>query len=102
MSALKDDCKPLADAVEKLIADGATPEAAKELLSHIGDYLPTDPAAAAVLAEDTARHFAAAFEEQKKSHAEARRGGEAETAANKGGELTQEEAKRLYEEMMAE
>ena len=102
LRALKEDCKPLADAVEKLIADGATPEAAKELLSHIGDYLPADPAAAAVLAEDTARHFAAAFEAQKKSHAEARRGGEAETAKNKGGELTQEEAERLYEEMMAE
>ena len=102
LSALKEDCKPLADAVEKLIADGATPEAAKELLSHIGDYLPTDPAAAAVLAEDTARHFATVFEAQKKSHAEARRGGEAEAAKNKGGELTQEEAKQLYEEMMAE
>ena len=71
LSALKEDCKPLADAVEKLIADGATPEAAKELLSHIGDYLPKEPAAAAVLAEDTARHFAAAFEAQKKSRAEA-------------------------------
>ena len=102
LSALKEDCKPLADAVEKLIADGATPEAAKELLSHIGDYLPKEPAAAAVLAEDTARHFATVFEAQKKSHAEARRGGEAEAAKNKGGELTQEEAKQLYEEMMAE
>ncbi len=70
LSALQQDCKPLADAVEKLIADGATPEAAKELLSHIGDYLPADPAAAAVLAEDTARHFATVFEAQKKSHAE--------------------------------
>ena len=80
LRALQQDCKPLADAVEKLIADGATPEAAKELLSHIGDYLPKDPAAAAVLAEDTARHFATVFEAQKKSHAEARRGGEAEAA----------------------
>ena len=67
LSALKDDCKPLADAVEKLIADGVTPEAAKELLSHIDDYLPTDPAAAAVLAEDTARVFAEAFTKARSS-----------------------------------
>ena len=86
MSALKDDCKPLADAVEKLIADGATPEAAKELLSHIGDYLPTDPAAAAVLAEDTARHFATVFEAQKKSHAEAAAAKTVVAAAAKDGE----------------
>ena len=67
LRALKDDCKPLADAVEKLIADGASPEAAKELLSHIDDYLPADPAAAAVLAEDTARVFAEAFTKARSS-----------------------------------
>jgi hypothetical protein len=35
------------------------------------------------------------------SHAEARRGGEAETAEG-ARDITQEEAERLYEEIMAE
>lgn len=71
LSALKEDCKPLADAVEKLIADGITPEKAEELQAHIGDYLPKDPLTASLLAEDTARHFAEAFNSARKEHAKA-------------------------------
>lgn len=72
LRALKDDCKPLADAIEKLIADGITSEKAKELLAHIGDYLPKDPLTASLLAEDTARHFAEAFTKARKEHAKAK------------------------------
>ena len=71
LSALQQDCKPLADAIKELIADGATPEAAKELLSHIGDYLPKDPLTASLLAEDTVRHFAETFNSARKEHAKA-------------------------------
>ncbi len=72
LSALKDDCKPLADAIKELIADGITPEKAEELLAHIGDYLPEDPLTASLLAEDTARHFAEAFNSARKEHGKAK------------------------------
>ena len=106
LSALKDDCKPLASEVEELLreletvgADHRAARKARALLDKIPDLVPSDPALAPLLAEEMAKVFGGAWEE---SHAEARRGGEAEAAKNKGGELTQEEAKQLYEEMMAE
>ena len=72
LRALKEDCKPLADAIKELIADGITPEKAEELQSRIGDYLPKDPLTASLLAEDTARHFAEAFNSARKEHAKAK------------------------------
>ena len=72
LSALQQDCKPLADAIKELIADGITPERAEELQARIGDYLPKDPLTASLLAEDTARHFAEAFNSARKEHAKAK------------------------------
>lgn len=72
LSALQQDCKPLADAIKELIADGITPEKAEELQSRIGDYLPKDPLTASLLAEDTARHFAEAFNSAREEHAKAK------------------------------
>ena len=71
LSALQQDCKPLADAIKELIADGITPEKAEELQARIGDYLPKDPLTASLLAEDTARHFAEAFNSARKEQAQA-------------------------------
>lgn len=72
LSALQQDCKPLADAIKELIADGITPEKAEELQARIGDYLPKDPLTASLLAEDTARHFAEAFNSAREEHAKAK------------------------------
>ena len=86
MSALKEDCKPLASEVEDLLkeletvgADHRAARKARALLDKIPDLVPSDPALAPLLAEEMAKAFGGAWEE---SHAEARRGGEAEAAAN--------------------
>ena len=79
LSALKEDCKPLASEVEDLLRD-PTPEKARALLDKIPDLVPSDPALAPLLAEEMAKAFGGAWE---KSRAEARRGGEAEAAAAK-------------------
>lgn len=94
LSALKEDCKPLAGEVEELLKD-PTPEKARALLDKIPDLVPEDPALAPLLAEEMAQAYGEAWE---KARAEAQsRGGEEEQA---DGELTQEEAEKLYEEIM--
>ena len=87
LSALKEDCKPLAAEVEDLLKAlesggprSVAAEKAKALLAKLPGMVPSDPALAPLLAEEMAKAFGEAWEE---SHAEARRGGETETAAAK-------------------
>lgn len=87
LSALKEDCKPLAAEVEELLKAlesggprSVAAEKAKALLAKLPEMVPSDPALAPLLAEEMAKAFGGAWEE---SHAEARRGGEAEAAAAK-------------------
>ena len=80
LARFAEDCGPLAAEVEGLLKD-PTPEKARALLDKIPDLVPEDPALAAVIAEEMAKAYGGAWE---KSHAEARRGGEAEAAKNIG------------------
>ncbi|MBR4653402.1 MAG: DUF935 family protein [Kiritimatiellae bacterium] len=68
LSALKDDCKPLAAAVEDLLKalESGGPrsvavEKAKALLAKLPDLVPEDPALAPLLAEEMAKAFGEAF-----------------------------------------
>lgn len=60
LSALKEDCKPLAGEVEELLKD-PTPEKARALLDKIPDLVPEDPALAPLLAEEMAKAYGEAF-----------------------------------------
>ena len=60
LTALKDDCKPLAKEVEKLL-ENPTPEKARELLEKIPDLVPEDPALAPLLAEEMVKAYGDAF-----------------------------------------
>ena len=95
LSALKEDCKPLAGDVEDLLKD-PTPEKAKALLDKLPEHVPSDPTLAPLLAEEMAKAFGDAFTETQASKQPANK---EETAS---GELTQEDAERLYEEIMSE
>ena len=84
LRALKEDCKPLASEVEELLNElesggprSVAAEKAKALLEKLPEMVPSDPALAPLLAEEMAKAYGEAWEE---SHAEARRGGEAEAA----------------------
>jgi len=82
LSALKDDCKPLAAEVEELLreletvgADHRAARKARALLDKIPDLVPSDPTLAPLLAEEMAKAFGGAWE---KSRAEAAKRLEAE------------------------
>ena len=91
LSALKEDCKPLADDVEDLLKD-LTPEKAKALLDKLPEHVPSDPTLAPLLAEEMAKAFGSSFTAaQDKTHAE----------AQSRGDVTQEMAEQIYEEMMS-
>ena len=86
----------IADEVEELLKD-PTPEKARALLDKIPDLVPEDPALAPLLEEEMAKAYGEAWE---KARADAQ-GHEGNDELD-NGELTQEEAERLYEEIMAE
>ena len=91
LRALKEDCKPLAGDVEDLLKD-PTPEKAKALLDKLPEFVPSDPTLAPLLAEEMAKAFGSAFTAaQDKTHAE----------AQSRGDVTQEMAEQIYEEMMS-
>ncbi len=69
LSALKNDCKPLADEVEELLKD-PTPEKARALLDKIPDLVPEDPALAPLLAEEMAKAYGEAWEESRAADGE--------------------------------
>ena len=89
MRAFAEDTTPAAKAVEELLKDFSK-EACEKFLADLPKLMPDDPVTATVLADATAEAMA-----EEVSHAEARRGGGAE-------EITQEQAEKIYEEMMAE
>ena len=66
LSALKEDCKPLAGEVEELLND-LTPEKAKEFLAKIPDLVPDDPVLAPLIAEEMAKAYGEAFTASQKS-----------------------------------
>ena len=82
LEAFAKDTSKAAEAVKTLL-DDPTPENAKKLLADLPNLLPDDPALAAVIAEA----MAGAFGEVKPK--------------GEGEGLTQEEAERIYEEMMS-
>ena len=84
MSAFAGDTSEAAKRVRELL-DEPTPDAARRLLDDLPSLVPGDPAIAAVIAEEMATSFSEAFRAEQ---------------AGTGG-LTQEEAERIYEEMMA-
>lgn len=84
LSVLAEDTSEAAKRVRGLLED-PTPEAARRLLDDLPSLVPDDPALAAVIAEEMAKSFSEAFKAEQ---------------AGDGG-LTQEEAERIYEEMMA-
>ena len=89
LEAFSRDLGPASEAVKSLLADleaGKDVKAsAKALVDNLPDLLPEDPAMAAVIAEAMAREFGA--------------GGLERTPREVQG-LTQEDAERIYEEMM--
>lgn len=88
LAAFAADMGPLGEAVSAFL-DAPSKEAAEALAARLPDLVPDDPAAAAVIADAMAEAM----------------GGAAEGAAAKRpparAALTQEEAERIYEEMMA-
>lgn len=60
LSALKNDCKPLATLVDGLIAN-PTPERAKMLLEKLPEMVPEDPTLAPILAEEMAKVYGEAW-----------------------------------------
>ncbi len=84
LSVFAEDTSEAAKRVRGLLED-PTPEAARRLLDDLPSLVPDDPALAAVIAEEMAKSFSEAFKAEQ---------------AGDGG-LTQEEAERIYEEMMA-
>ncbi len=88
LRAFAEDASEAARRVRELLADPA-PEAARRLLDDLPSLVPDDPALTALLAEEMAGAFAGAYR------------GPAPSAPADGG-LTQEDAERIYEEMMAE
>lgn len=84
LSVFAEDTSEAAKRVRGLL-DDPTPEAARRLLDDLPSLVPDDPALAAVIAEEMAKSFSEAFRAEQ---------------AGDGG-LTQEEAERIYEEMMA-
>ena len=88
LRAFAEDTSEAARRVRELLED-PTPEAARALMADLPGLMPEDPAGAAVLAEAMAGAFAGAHR------------GPAPSAPADGG-LTQEDAERIYEEMMAE
>lgn len=87
LRAFAEDTSEAAKRVRELLED-PTPEAARALMADLPSLVPGDPALAALLAEEMAKSFAGAFR------------GPAPSAPADGG-LTQEDAERIYEEMMA-
>ena len=102
LSALKDDCKPLAAEVEELLKElesggprSVAAEKARALLDKIPDLVPEDPALAPLLEEEMAKAYGEAWVGRAVP-------GEPQGEELANGELTQEEAEKLYEEIMAE
>ena len=71
LSALKEDCKPLAEFVDSLLAN-PTPDRAKLLLDKIPDLVPEDPTLAPLLAEEMAKAYGEAFTSARKEPAKAK------------------------------
>ena len=88
LKAFAEDTTPAAKAVQELLKDFSK-EACEKYLAELPELVPDDPVTATVLADAMAEAMA-----EEVSHAEARRGGGAE-------EITQEQAEKIYEEMMA-
>lgn len=88
LAAFAKDTTPAAKAVQELLKDFSK-EACEKFLADLPKLMPDDPVTATVLADAMAEAMA-----EEVSHAEARRGGGAE-------EITQEQAEKIYEEMMA-
>ena len=81
----------------RAVVDNPSEGAFAQLLANLPSLLPTDPTLAAVIADEMARVYGEEFH-----HAEAQRRGElANSTDAQGGEITQEQAEELYEEMMA-
>ena len=83
----------MAREISKLM-ENPTPEAAKELLGKLPSLLPEDPALATVIADAMAEAYGEAAEQPTNAS-------NAETQRRGGDEITQEEAEKLYEEIMA-
>ncbi len=88
LAAFAKDTTPAAKAVQELLKD-VSKEACEKFLADLPKLVPDDPVTATVIADAMAEAMA-----EEVSHAEARRGGGAE-------EITQEQAEKIYEEMMA-
>nr|AIF26381.1 hypothetical protein [uncultured bacterium fosmid pJB16B1] len=91
LSAFAADNGPLAEAIKALLNDPSK-EAAEKLLADLPTLLPDDPALAAVIAEEMAKAFG-----QVKIEGE----GRARTPAAPQEGMTQEDAEKLYEEIMS-
>ena len=94
LAAFAKDTGAAAEAVAELL-ENPTPERAAALLKKLPNLLPEDPALAAVIAEEMAKSYGEAWE---KARADAQ-GHEGNDELD-NGELTQEEAEKLYEEIM--
>ena len=94
LAAFAKDTGAAAEAVAKLLKN-PTPERAAALLKDLPNLLPDDPALASVIAEEMVKAYGEAFGRARTPAAP-----QGEELAN--GELTQEEAEKLYEEIMAE
>lgn len=81
LEAFAKDSGAAAEAVAKLL-ENPSPDAAAVLLEKLPSLLPEDPALAAVIAEAMAKAFGT-------------------IDATRKGEITQEDAERIYEEMMS-
>ena len=101
LEAFAKDQGAAAEAVAKLLQNPTPDRAAAllkdlpTLLKDLPSLLPEDPALAAVIAEEMAKAYGEAFGRARTPAAP-----QGEELAN--GELTQEEAEKLYEEIMAE
>ena len=94
LEAFAKDQGAAAEAVAKLL-ENPTPERAAALLKDLPNLLPDDPALASVIAEEIAKAYGEAWVGRAVP-------GEPQGEELANGELTQEEAEKLYEEIMAE
>ena len=88
LKAFASDTTPAAKAVQELLKDFSK-ESCEKFLADLPKLMPDDPVTATVLADAMAEAMAEAVE------------GEGKGEGEDGGEITQEQAEKLYEEMMA-
>lgn len=91
---------PAAKAVQELLKDFSK-EACEKFLADLPDLLPADPVTATVLADAMAEAMAEEVEKLRGTGNGESSPSSPKSPKSPGGEITQEQAEELYEEMMS-